>query len=230
MATSQQEDKIEDCPVTDPMEDQANVSQAESVCEETLPHDGHLMKIFNMAAEKCIDKCLNAKNWKQFFGKSYKPVWSNNKEMLETIVQEVLLKTKVNINKEIQMFMEQENLPAVLAEVEKLLHESRNTDESKVAWRPTGDPELDSTAHVVSAQQEILENYQLQLQKTQQEEEILRKQVIEGREQLYAVQSQIKSLLEKERSVGDIWAKFEQENEEKMNFLISKTKDLANSP
>eukprot|EP00794_Sanderia_malayensis_P010094 gene10094-11125_t len=168
-----------------------SVSPEQEIGSEEEWEEGHLLKLFKIASETCIDKCLNAKQ----MAKCYKQLWRNNKEMLQPLFEQILLQTESNLKKELDSLIQSESLDDLLLELDKLVRESQAEEHSssKISWRPSGYPENDCRAHIIAKKHEVINNMEQQLQETQLDEAKLREDVCVKRQRLQEILSQIET-------------------------------------
>lgn len=175
--------------------------------------DRNHLTMFRAGLDQCIDKCLDPK----VFGNYYKPIWENNKDMLEAIICQVMTQAKDKVKEELVNTFTDEDLGGSLGLMDEILKESHRTDREKEAWRPTGDPEADSRAYFMALKKRKLEELEKELLTTKNEERMLREEVEEKREKLFATEDEIKLANLKAKRVVDNVTEFELQNDSFLN-------------
>ena len=185
-----------------------NVGNEDIIHDEPGLDDRNNMTMFRDGIGRCIDKCLDAK----VFATCYKPLWKENKDMFEALVQQVMSKAKDKVKEELEDAFKTEDLAGSLSLMDELLKESKIANIEKEAWRPTGDPEADSRAYFMAIKKRKLQELESELQKTKNEEVMLTETVEEKRKELFLIEDKIMAALGDATKVINASKEFEVEN------------------
>ena len=175
---------------------------------------------FRTAVDHCIEKCLKVDM--KVFARHYNPVWKNNKEALQNLVERVLGEAKDELKKQLEKAFIDEDIPNLLCLMDEVLEESNKADSNKVAWRPTGDPEADSRAYFMALKRRKLQELEVELQKIKQEERSLQEKVDEKRNKLTATEEEIKMVYRKSQTTVDKLTEFQLNNDSFLTALSMK--------
>ncbi|XP_064618490.1 polyamine-modulated factor 1-like [Lineus longissimus] len=163
-------------------------------------------RLLRAALSKVVQKYLSSSRL-SLFAKAYKPVFKNNPKELKSIVEQLNHFMEKDLTSEINKMFDEENLPDILREFDKIIAET--PDPPKKKWRPSGDPEKDLAAHIVPE----YENHASKLEK------ILSDIVEENKQLTSAVLQRRKCLLDTVKHIQVI--------KDEMT-LVSNTIDLEN--
>ncbi|XP_032831826.2 polyamine-modulated factor 1 [Petromyzon marinus] len=141
---------------------------------------------FWVATDKLLERIPAALKLKHF-AKSYPMVYADNPELLKKIHENSKEHLRKAIKEEMDLIVLEEGLEKLLGSLDELAKGAP----VEPAWRPSGDPASDVRAHLHKYLQQEPEFVRRSLQCCQRDTAALAQRVLDGRQQIQALQANI---------------------------------------
>ncbi|XP_072038863.1 polyamine-modulated factor 1-like [Amphiura filiformis] len=149
------------------------------------PHMVHLRQ----ALHKTIKKCIGAARYTRF-AKSYKFAHQKKPQALKSIVKQFAENLQSEIEKELELMITEENLVPLFNELDQQIKDAPPKSDTP-AWRPSGNPERDTTSHIMQAKLKEKERLQFLLKQVEDENVKLHEALLTRKQHLLKTQQEI---------------------------------------
>lgn len=160
-----------------------------TIFEKRDETEGRRMESFRKVMNKCLDKIMAAGSQEKF-NSCFTSIRERNPLEFKSVVEQLMLQLRSNIEKEIDLMIKQEDLVYFFNELDSIVENSGKRG-SRPAWRPSGNPKKDLCNHIMHVKLAYKAQITGMLEKLESENEKLTSDILKKREKLAETEAQL---------------------------------------